>query len=231
MAEVVNIPKVSASSLTRENSSLSAPVKKEKPEIQKVDYKGGVTVKKQSAWSKFTETFIKEDLPDVGDYILWDIIVPTIARTINDIICGASNRIFLGSGYSQPNNIYRSQGVTYVKRTDYGAQSRTTTTQTRSAQRNSAQRTTERRPSFNASDVRFNFQEGANDVLSAMVDYLEVYPSLTVNEFFELADAGTPPYTAENWGWTRDDINNAVVLGNIHEGYFIKLPNPRYIKE
>lgn len=230
MAEVVNIPKVSASSLTRESSSLSRVQEKaSKPEVKKVNYEGGVTVKKQSAWSKFTETFIKEDLPDVGDYILWDIIVPTIARTINDIICGASNRIFLGSGYSQPSGLYRSQGATYVKRTDYGAQSRTQTARTT---RQSHEGPSSRRPSFNASDVRFDNREAAETVLDSMIEYLEqAYPTLTVNEFFMMADAGTPPYTVENWGWTISDMADASVIGNIHEGYFIKLPNPKYIKE
>jgi len=80
MAEVVNIPKVSQSSLTRESSSLSRP-KQEKPQVKTVDFEGGVTVKKKSFGDKLKETFIKQDLEDVRDYIIWDIVVPTIART------------------------------------------------------------------------------------------------------------------------------------------------------
>lgn len=229
MAEVVNIPKVSQSSLTRESSSLSRP-KQEKPQVKSVEFEGGVKVKQKGFGEKLKETFIKQDLEDVRDYIIWDIIVPTIARTINDIICGTSNRIFLGSGYSSSSgNLYRERGVTLVKRTDYGSVS-TRTVQARES-RSLPERTEQRRSSFSTSDVRFDLRESAEKVLDSMVDYLDVYPFLTVNDFFEMAKAGTPPYTVENWGWRQTDIAMATIEGDARQGYFIKLPSPKYSKE
>lgn len=228
MAEVVNVPKIGPSQggLTRENSSLSGPIKDKKKPIEKVELKGTVVAKRPSLLSRLRDTFIKEDIHDVGDYILWDIIVPTIGRTLNDIICGTSNRIFLGSGYSPSNsNLYRERGVTYVRRTDYNSVSnKPARTESR---RLPAQTQPQNRVNFGLNEIVFDNYDDAASVLERLVDYLDTYGSVSVDDFFDLIGQ-TSPYTSQKWGWTS--LTSATIVNSVG-GYFIKLPAPVVIKE
>lgn len=226
MAEVVNIPKLgpSQSSLSRERSSLDAPAKTEKKEIEKVNLKGTVVVKKPSFISRLKETFIAEDARDVGDYILWDILVPTIKRTIRDIIVGSADRVFLGTGVSSSSsNLYRERGVTYVRRTDYGAVSRPTIKATGVKVENKPQS----RINFGLDDIVFDNYEDAASVLERLVDYLDTYGQVTVDDYFDLIGKSSP-FTTQSWGWKSLSSASIVTTTN---GYFIKLPRPIVIKE
>lgn len=222
MAEVVNVPKVDKASLTRENSSLSGPIKQAdaKPAIEKVQLKGTVVAKKPGFIAKLKETFIADDARDVGDYIVWDILVPTIKRTIRDIIVGSADRVFLGS--SSPNSsssLYRERGVTYVKRTDYSSKS--------SKPKTPAVTRASTRANFHLNEIVFDNYDDAASVLEKMVDYLDTYGKVSVDDYFDLIGHSSD-YTSQNWGWTS--LNSATIV-NTFGGYFIKLPNPVVIKD
>lgn len=225
MAEVVNIPKVGPSQggLARERSSLDAPLKEEKKAIEKVDLKGTVVVKKPSFISRLKETFIAEDARDVGDYILWDILVPTIKRTIRDIIVGSADRVFLGTGVpSSSNSLYRERGVTYVRRTDYGASSRVSTAKAPKVENRMSPPV-----NFGLDQIVFDNYEDASSVLERLVDYLDTYGKATVDDYFDLIGKSAP-FTAQNWGWRS--LSSATII-NTAGGYFIKLPKPIITKE
>lgn len=225
MAEVVNIPKVPSSSLTRETSSLTKQDRTEEPRpaIEKVQLKGAVVKKQPSFLTKLKETFIADDARDVGYYIVWDILVPTIKRTIRDVIVGSADRVFLGS--SSPNtssSLYRERGVTYVKRTDYA----------RTSSQNSKRQTkTESRPpirtNFRLNEIVFENYDDAAAVLERLVDYLDTYGKVSVDDYLDLAGQSVD-YTAQDWGWRS--LSSASIV-NTFGGYFIKLPNPIVIKE
>lgn len=225
MAEVVNVPKIKQSSLTRETSTLSKPIESERPGIEKVELKGTVVTRKPSFISRLKETFIADDARDVGDYIVWDILVPTIKRTIRDIIVGSADRVFLGS--SSPNSsssLYRERGVTYVKRTDYGAVTRP------SRNKNEQKALPSSRPqyrNFKLNEIIFDNYDDAANVLERMIDYLDTYGKVSVDAYFDLAGQSID-YTAQNWGWTS--LSSATIVTTFG-GYFIKLPNPVVIKE
>lgn len=226
MAEVINVPKPSSSVMTREHSSLDKPVKKEGSEVE---HKEAVILKKPSFGQRLKETFIATDIQDVGDYIVWDIIVPSIGRLINDAICGASNRIFLGGG-STPSNLSYSRGVTRPNVTNYANRSRSQTqsgvvkVETRPIP---AQRT---RSNFNLNNWGPISRPTAETILSRAVDYLEQYGRITVNDYYEIAEEFLDfdfklDYTAQNWGWKS--LNTAEIV-NVTGGSVIKLPNPMY---
>ena len=229
MAEVNNMPKVSQSDLTRETSTLTNPIVKDKPGIEKVELKGTVVTQKPSFLSKLKETFIADDARDVGDYIVWDILVPTIKRTIRDIIVGSADRVFLGS--SSPNSsssLYRERGVTYVKRTDYSTLSRSQ--QNRPKYLESREQKDNRpatRSNFQLNSIIFDNYDDAASVLERMVDYLDTYGQVSVDDYFDLVGQSSD-YTAQNWGWTS--LASATIVTTFG-GYFIKLPNPVIIKE
>ena len=225
MAEA-DMPKVGPAQggMTREKSSLSGGGSAPRNDIQKVELKGKVVQKKQSFGDKLKETFIAEDARDVGDYILWDILVPTIKRTIRDIIVGSADRIFLGTGTSSSQNLVREHGVTrVVTRNDYSSIS----SRKSAVSSIPSAKTTGRSPNFGLNDVIFESYDDAANVLDRMVDFLETYGNVSVDDFFDLVGKSAP-YTAQNWGWKNLSAASIVTVSG---GYFIKLPTPVIIKE
>ena len=222
MAEA-DMPKVDTgySNLSREKSSLSEPRQQSKQGIEKVPLQGKVIQKKPSFASKLKETFIAEDARDVGDYILWDILIPTIKRTIREIIVGSADRVFLGTSVPQSSHLVRENGTTrVVTRSDYSAISSKKNTVTSLPVAN-------RSPNFGINDVIFESYEDAANTLDRMVDYLETYGLVRVEDFFDLVGKSAP-YTAQNWGWRS--LSSATII-TVRGGYFIKLPTPIVIKE
>ena len=232
MAEVIKMPKPGAkeSAMTREKSTLDS-VQHVKAEVIPDEEKGVASAPKKSFGQKLKETFIKEDLVDVKEYVLWEIIVPTIGRTINDIICGTSQRIFLG-GPSSSSNLYRERGVTYVR------QNRTVSTQkTRQKVETRplpAQMQAGRSANFECLDLTFDDYAKTQQAFEQMVDYLDTYGQLSVDEYADILaqhfkGVPQPNYTARNWGWTS--LSNATIVNASGGGYFIKMPNPVVISE
>lgn len=223
MAEVIKIPKVGGeqSSLTREKSSLDGNVGREKPAIQKMELSGSVNMKKPTFIHKLRDTFIADDARDVGDYILWDILIPTIKRTIRDIIVGSADRVFLGTGTAPSgSSLYRERGVTYVKsQTNYSTISSKKKPSLTSPKQNP-------RINFRLDEIVFENYEDASSVLERMVDYLDTYGQVSVDAYFDLIGK-TSPYTTQNWGWTS--LASATIVTTVG-GYFIKLPNPVVIE-
>lgn len=225
MAEA-DMPKVGPAQggMTREKSSLSGGGSAPRNDIQKVELKGKVVQKKQSFGDKLKETFIAEDARDVGDYILWDILIPTIKRTIRDIIVGSADRIFLGTGISSSQNLVRERGVTrVVTRNDYSSIS----SRKSAVSSIPSAKTTGRSPNFGLNDVIFEAYDDAANVLDRMVDYLETYGVVRVDDFFDLVGKSSQ-YTSQNWGWYS---LSAASIVTVRGGYFIKLPAPVVIKE
>ena len=227
MAEVVDIPHVGPSQggLAREKSSLDTPVKRDEHKaIEKVALKGTVIQKKPSFFSRLKETFIAEDARDVGDYILWDILVPTIKRTIRDIIVGSADRVFLGTGVpSSSSNLVRERGVTRVV-TNYSASTRTTKAAVDNRPRSSVPSS---KINFGLNEIVFDHYEDAASVLERLVDYLDTYGQVSVDDYFDLIGK-TSPFTTQRWGWTS--LASATIVNTVG-GYFIKLPNPIVIKD
>lgn len=223
MAEVIDIPQPNQASLSREHSSLEnggTPINVKATPIEP-NTKQKVGLKKKPFGQRLKETFIAEDIGDVGDYILWTVIVPAIGRMIDEAICGASHKIFLGGG-AAPSNIARERGVSRVTtRTNYSGISSKTTTQS-SSYRNSG--------GFHLNEWMPVSRPIAEQILSEAADYLEEYGRLTVDGYYEIAEKYLSfdfnphsNFTAQSWGWKS--LSSAEIV-SIPGGAIIKLPNP-----
>ena len=224
MAEVIDIPQPNKAALSREHSSLEGGGLSVGPPNNSA--KPVVSLKKKSFGQRFKETFIADDIHDVGDFILWDVIVPAIGRTINDAICGASNRIFLG-GYSAPQNVTRDRGVTRVAprtNTNYSSIARGSSSYVNDAR----PLPTRRGGGFHLNEWQPMSRPVAEQILSEAVDYLEEYHRLTVDDYYQIAEKYVSfdfkvDYTAQSWGWRN--LGSAEVV-MVQGGAIIRMPNP-----
>ena len=190
----------------------------------KVQLKGGVTKKNPSFGEKIKRSFVKEDVKDIRDYIVFDVVIPSIRNAIFNTIVGAAGQIF---GVSVPSNVFR-----YSNGYNGGSKTRLTPHERQFRDYNSIQRENrtvvpiEQYSRFYVGDYSFAYKEDAESVLEQLMDICDTYGWVSVSKFFELADpdgtiSGKNAYTNNNYGWYA--IDNATVMFD-GSGYVINLP-------
>ncbi len=196
--------------------------------IEPKKLKGGVVKKTPSLGEKLKRSFIKEDLKDIRDYIIFDMIIPNARRAFFDTIVGTAAQIF---GISVPRGgFYRSDGYSpaNVRLSPHERQYRDFNSISRNASR-----VVDTRVSgydrFYVSDYPFTYKEDAESVLEQLMDICDTYGWVSVATFFELSDptgtiAGKNAYTNNNFGWHNIDGATVKFDGS---GYIITLPPAR----
>ena len=175
--------------------------------IEKV-VSGSVTVKKKSALAKMRDMFIAEDANKVGNYILLDVLVPSVKRAIVDVIKSSADMIFgtTGSKSSNSSTKYSYGGMPYVSYSSV----------------NKRPEPTVARSQYEIGDIIFENRPDAEEVLSQMDELISVYGQASVADLCE--SVGTPyEYSANKYGWKN--LHDAVPIKTPH-GYSLRLPRP-----
>ena len=183
-------------------------IEKEEPK-KEVVAKGNL--KKKSLGEKLKEVFIGEDIQNVGDYILKEVIVPTIKNTVVDIIQNGISLLIFGEN----NRNDRRRNGQYVS---YGSYSSNNSRNSRRDDRRNAP--------ASKGDIIFDSRGDAQAVLDHLLDILDTYRAVTVANFYEAADVPSN-YQDRKWGWT--DLRYAEVRMARGGGWYIDLPNAEYI--
>lgn len=167
---------------------------------------GNVTVKKKSALSKIRDMFIAEDANKVGNYILVDVLVPSIKRAIVDIIKSSADMIFgtTGSTKSTQTTKYSYGGIPYVNYSSSAKKPEPTVA----------------RSQYEIGDIVFEQRSDAEEVLSKLDELISVYGQASVADLCELVNA---PYefVANKYGWKN--LHDAVPI-RTSDGYSLRLP-------
>lgn len=171
---------------------------------KKVDkvVKGRVKTRKKSELVKLKDAFISEDASSVKSYILNDLIIPTVKRTIVDAIKNSAEMIFLGriTGNS-------TTGSNHIRYSEF-------------SRRNNTSRGT-RMVGYDFEDVVFEYKEDAEEVLQRMDDLIETVGLVSVADYLDLAGE-TCTFTDNNYGWTSLRTARIVRVGA--DGFAIDLP-------
>ena len=175
---------------------------REERKIEKV-IAGTATTKKKSEISKFASVFISEDVKNVKDYLIMDVLVPTIKKTILSTIDMILN------GGTPTYTSGRSVGGSKIS---YG----------RFYDNPGSRRVNEPvRSRFDYDELCFQTRGDAEAVLDEMHNTIERYGFVTVAAMYDMADVSAPPYTSNNFGWTS--VRSADVI-RTNDGYVIKPP-------
>lgn len=167
---------------------------------------GNVTIKKKSALAKIRDMFIAEDADKVGNYILMDVIVPSVKKAIVDVIKSSADMIF-GTKGSQ-----KSGGTTYT----YGG----TPYVSYSSANKKPDPIPVARSQYEVGDIIFENRSDAEEVLDKLSELINVYGQASVADLCELVNA---PYefVANKYGWKN--IHDAVPI-RVPNGYSLRLP-------
>lgn len=174
---------------------------------------GPVTIKKKSGAKKLFSMLVTEDLPKVKDFVLQDVVVPSIKKAIDDTFTNGIRILLYGeAGRNKNGRTVPGASVTYK---DYSSYSKTPS---RPAE-------TER-TRFEYEDVVFSIRGDAEMVLTRMEEYIDRYGIVSVGTLYELIGKKSNNYCLNNWGWTN--LSSAKVA-RVPDGYSLQLPKPYII--
>lgn len=190
------------------------PVKEK--HLQKV-VKNEVTIKKKSLFSKFKKDVVSKDAGTVGEYVLKDVILPTIKDLIYNSIRGSLEMVLWGTTKPSKKNVpYNSisSGTYHYNGITNGVSKKEQSNHKRSIDY------------FDVNNIMFDTRADATNILDNLRMILEEYPSVSINDFYDLMGLSAP-HTANDYGWT--DLRDAEV--QMFRGkYYIALPEYKLIK-
>lgn len=186
----------------------------EKRKVEKI-VKGTVRTKKKSELSKFASSMISDEAKNVGSYIVGDVLIPTICKTIVDIISDSVNMIFLGKTGAHRDSNYRSSNAHYVSYRSYS--------DSKDDRRYESSRSLS---GYSYDDIVFDSRRDAEEVLIAMGDLLDAYNVVRVADLYDLVGK-TGRYTDNDYGWTN--LAGADVQ-RVRDGWLLKLPRATAIR-
>lgn len=178
--------------------------KTQEKRVEKPVVTGKVVTKKKSAFSKFTEEFISEDVKNVKSYVVGEVLIPTAKKVISEVVTNVVDIILYGGtrGGSRRTNADR---VSYRNYYDSGRSSRD-------------DRAISNR--YSTDDVILSSRTEAEDVLDRMYELLDTYKIVRVADLYDLVGI-TGSYTDNNYGWTS--LRTAEIV-RVRDGYIIKMP-------
>ena len=188
---------------------------KEVKKIEPIVKKGDVVKKKRTVMDKFKESFLGES-ENLGDYIMYDVLIPAFRDTVSDLGFGLIERL-VGGGRSRPGrgSFVRDRGRSYVSYNN-----------TRDRDRGRDDRRDldrETRSRHNFDNIVFTHKWQAEDVLAHLVEMVAEYDEATVRSFYELSNIEAE-YTDDRYGWTN--LRDAYVT-RTRNGFIIVFPPTR----
>lgn len=192
------------------NSIIKKP--KEEKKVSKV-VKGTVVQRKEPLLDRI---FGGDTFGSIGNYIVWDVLVPAAKSTISDIVTNSIDMIFYGEeGRSRSKRVRRDRDRSYVSYNSiYDGRRRAP-----------SRREKTNKDRHNFEDIVFASRGDAEEVLVTLVEYIDQYELATVEDFYE--SVGLPSeYTDGKWGW--ESLERAQVKPT-RGGFYLQLPSPVHI--
>ena len=168
----------------------------DKNKVDKI-VKGKVKTKKKNG---ILASFINDDLQDIKKYIVEDVLIPTIKKTITDVVKNSIDMFFYGEVSRSTRS--NSSRISYSSYYDREREPRS------------------RRNSLLIDDIVLESRAEAEEVLDRLDEMIEEFGMASVLNLYDLIGV-TAPFTADKYGWT--DIRNATAV-RVRDGYLLKLP-------
>lgn len=178
----------------------------EKPKVEKV-VAGKVTAKPKGEFAKFFETFFVKDIRDMKDWLIKDVLVPTLKDTVWTVIARGSERMLYGEAGHSPKN----SKLPFV---NYGGLFKSNSNQTPSSTSTNNQ--------YSVDNIILEDRGDAERVLEAMKAYIAEYGAVSISELYEFIGEPIGEYTTTRWGWRS--LNTAGIMRTSNGGYKLDLP-------
>ena len=158
--------------------------------------------KKRSLGRRFADIFLDDDIESVKEYIVFDVVIPTIKDGVLDML----SMLF----YGRPRGRGGKSGATYISYNSMSSKSH-------------REKSSGRRRVSNYQDIILESRSEAEDVLDVMREILDKYKEVSVADLYDACGITGVGYTDNQFGW--DDLHG-VNIRRCHEGYLLDLPRP-----
>lgn len=158
---------------------------------------------------KMKDIFISSDATNAKEYLIYEIIVPSIKETIVSVGNNALELIFGVSSKKKKNSSGEPSYAAFYKSSKSSSEKRDVYS-FKSSNR------------YSNDDVIFETRGDAEDVLDVLVEALDAYGNVTVADFKD-AIGVTGDFIDNKWGWV--DLKDATIK-RVRNGYLLILPEP-----
>lgn len=153
---------------------------------------------------------LAESAAEVGNYLLYDVLIPALKETVANLVTNGINMALFGDAqHKNTTRVGQQTRVNYDRY--YNGPSERQGAQRMSGTSRAAQR---------FDDIVFEARSEAEDVLDAMIQQIADYGYVSVADFLDMSDI-TPEYTDYDWGWSQ--LGDATVRP-VRRGWIIRLP-------
>lgn len=205
------------------NSDKSREITNRPPVEPVIHNSSNVTSASKSWGQRLLRAFISSDATNIKEYIICDVIIPTIKNTIVDVVemtffgnsTGRGSRYSGGSGNYYYNYAKASKNAYNSSYGYYG----------NGGYANNTQPMTQEADLPDYRDIVItgpNARYEAEKIVTEMRNNLEMYGSVPVSDLYRLCGM-TPDYTKENWGWGGDPAQIGIRM--VNGGWLIVVPN------
>lgn len=175
---------------------------------------GKVTAKPKSGVAKFFENFFAEDIRKVGDYVVKDVVMPTVKDTIWTIIARGSERLIFGEVGHSPKNS-KLPFINYNGLFKSNAPTQTPTVNSSSSQ-------------YSVDNIILEDRGDAEKVLTAMNAHIAEFGEVSISTLYEFIGEPIGDFMCTRWGWRS--LNTAGIMRTSNGGYKLDLPRPVSLK-
>lgn len=190
--------------------------KKEKEATRKVT-KAVVVEKNKPLLARLFGSHMEE----VGTYILWDVLLPAAKSTISDIISNGIEMVLYGEPGTKRrgSRLHRDRDRSYVS---YNSMYDRPGRRSRQQQEEKPGGRGRGRSRHQFDDIIIESKPEAEEVLTVLVEAIEMYESCAVADLYEAVGLPTD-FTDHKWGWFN--LSSAYVKRD-RFGYSLVLPKP-----
>lgn len=173
---------------------------------------GTAHLKKKSVGNKFRESFTGDDAKTVVQYLLIDVIVPSIKDLLFSMIVeGGKRALFGGAGTPKSKNPIIGNTTGYSQMYSGGGSTLLSSGSSVVAKP---------RATFDYKEVIVENRVEAEAVVDALQQLIDEYKNATVADLYALVGI-SPDHTAIKWGWTS---LQGIELHPMQQGYLIRMP-------
>lgn len=194
--------------------------KKERSKLSSVVTTGKVEAKKPSIKSKLADVFLSEERGNVGQYLIFDVLIPAIKDTVCNLGHAALDRSFYGD--SRRYTDQSRTGSTY----NYSSYYKPNYSHPQQNQPSDRYAHVNREGVFRFDTIEFGMRAEAQEVLDCLIMRIVDSDYATVADLYDLIGR-TADFTMERWGWYNLDT---AYVTNVRGGFVIRLPKPQPIK-
>lgn len=172
-----------------------------------------VVERKKPLGKRFMAAFTGDDSRTVGQYVLFEVVLPAAKQLISDVVTQATERFLFGDS-----------GGRRSSRPGYTAYNRMSSTQNRREEpRVLSQRA---RATHNFDEIVLPDRRDAERVLEDLIACVDEYDVATVSDLYDLVGI-TGSFQDDKWGWY--DLRDSRVK-RVREGYLLDLPRTQPIE-